>query len=160
MIASRLLRLSSFALMIATFGSSILSAQSAAAYAGMWKLNSQMSEPKRDGEVTLKIRFEDPKLIVELLSVRASSPPRHATQTYSLDGNQTTWIGADGDRFDATVEGNNGSLVFSIVEHEDGRTLRSTETWTLTDDGQRIKRTRNREGKPTETFVYDKQPLQ
>ncbi len=160
MIASRLLRLSFVALMLATSGSPVLSAQSASAYAGMWKLNNQLSEPKREGEVTLTIKFEDPKLIFELLSARASAPPRHATQTYSLDGSQTTWIGADGDRFDAVVEGKNGSLVFSLVEHEDGRTLRSTETWTLTDDGQRIKRIRDREGKPTETFVYDKQPLQ
>lgn len=160
MLAPKLLDASLVWLVLAISGSALLSAQSTAGYAGVWKLNNDLSEPKRNGDVTLQISFEAPELIMEVTSTRSSSPPRHSTQTLLLDGKQTTWIGADGDRFDATVERKNDSLLVSIVEHEDGRTLRSKETWTLTENGQRIARVRDREGKTPETFIYDKQPRQ
>jgi hypothetical protein len=61
---------------------------------------------------------------------------RHAVQRYTTDGAESKSIGADGDEFHSIVVWQGATLVFEIVELEDGRRLKSTEVWSLIDGGE------------------------
>jgi hypothetical protein len=63
-------------------------------------------------------------------------------QKYTTDGKVSVSTGADGDEFHTSMVWKDSSLVFSIEEHEEGRILRSRETWSLIDNGATLQRTR------------------
>jgi hypothetical protein len=139
----------------AVFASQLLLAQSAPSFSGVWKQSNDRSEPKRKGDVTLKIDHRDPEFTVETTILRGSGSPRVAKQRYTTDGKPSTTTGADGDEFLTSIVWKGSELVFSIEEHEDGRTLRSTETWSLIEDGSALKRVRERsDGSQKQTLVY------
>ena len=62
--------------------------------------------------------------------------------------------GADGDEFKTSVVWKNSSLTFFIEEHEDGRILQSTETWSVTEDGATLERIRERSDGEKQTLFY------
>jgi hypothetical protein len=111
-------------------------------FSGTWRQSNERSTPARAGEVILRIDHRDPELTVE--TVISGSRPRRATQHYTADGRISTSTGADGDEFHTSIAWKGQSLVFSIEEHEDGRILRSQETWTLIENGTALKRLRER----------------
>jgi hypothetical protein len=116
-------------------------AQTVPDFSGQWKQDNDRCQPKRSGDVTLRIEQNGPELTVET-SISHGSNSRHAVQKYTLDGQASVSTGADGDEFHTTVVWKDSSLVFSIEEHEEGRILRSRETWSLLDDGATLQRTR------------------
>jgi hypothetical protein len=117
-------------------------AQSAPDFSGLWKQDNDRCQPKRNGDVTLRIEHHDPELTVETLISRNSGNSRHAVQKYTTDGIVSVSTGADGDEFHTSVVRKDASLVFSIEEHEDGRILLSKETWSVIEDGATLERIR------------------
>jgi hypothetical protein len=120
-----------------------LVARSKPDFSGVWQQDNGRSQPPRSGEVTLQIVHHDPELSVETTIVRTGRARQHAVQRYTTDGKESTSAGADGDTFVTRIVWSGNDLVFSIVEHEDGRTLESSETWSITDHGETLKRERS-----------------
>ena len=117
-------------------------AQSAPGISGLWKQDTDRCQPKRKADVTLRIEHYDPELTVETSISRSLGNARHAVQKYTTDGIVSVSTGADGDEFHTSVVWKDASLIFSIEEHEDGRILRSNETWSVIEDGATLERTR------------------
>jgi hypothetical protein len=118
-------------------------AQTKPDFSGTWKQDNAHSIPVRSGDVTLKVEHHDPDFTVETTMSRPLLPKRHAVQKYTTDGTQTriTW--------------DDQALVFKIVEHEDGRIIETTETWSLVDNGSVLKRIRKSfKSKDEQTILY------
>ncbi len=146
------------AILIAVWTAQVLPAQGHPSFSGVWKQNNERSQPARKGNVTLKIDHREPLLTVETTILRSSGSPRTAKQEYSTDGKRSTTTGADGDEFLSSVTWKGSGLVFDIEEHEDGRTIRSKETWTLIDGGNTLQRVREYpDGTPQQTLIYLRQ---
>lgn len=126
-------------------------------FSGLWKQASDRCQPKRNGDVTMRIEHRDPQFTVETTIMRASASPRHAVQNYTTDGKVSLSTGTDGDEFHTSVIREGADLVFSIEEHEDGRILRSKETWSLIEDGATLQRTRERGDGEKQTLFYRRQ---
>lgn len=112
-------------------------------FSGTWRQDGARSLPPRSGDVTLRIEHRDPALTVETTILDAAHGRRHAVQRYTTDGRESVTTGADGDRFQTVVIRDHDELVFTIVEHEDGRVIHSTETWSLIDGGATLRRLRH-----------------
>jgi hypothetical protein len=139
----------------------VLFAAGAAVYAqtpdfsGLWKQANDPCQPKRNGDVILHIEHHDSKLAVETSISRGEQSPRHAEQNYTTDGEVSISTGADGDEFHTSVVWRDSSLVFRIEEHEDGRIIRSKETWTLIEGGGALQRIRERaDDADRQTLIY------
>jgi hypothetical protein len=78
------------------------------------------------------------------LDVRIVSDSGHGEKkldlTYEVGGKELVYTGLDGDEFHSKVQWQGDHFVFTIVEHERGRTIRSSEVWTLIDGGKTLKR--------------------
>ncbi len=113
-------------------------------FSGTWKLSGR--------DVTLHITHHDPELAVETLS-----KGRHAVQRYTTDGKESASTGIDGDEFHSLVTWHDENLVFVIEEHEDGKILKSTETWSLLENGTKLQRQRATVKAPNgQTLIYTK----
>ncbi len=121
-------------------------------FSGSWERSNEQCSPKLTGDVTLTIQHRDPELVVETTS--KGSRARHALQRYTTDGVASKSIGADGDEFFSTVVWKDATLVFDILEIEDGRQLKSTEIWSLMDGGSALKRVRRNEKVGEQTLIY------
>ena len=132
-------------------------AQLVSEFAGIWKQDNERCQPKRDGDVTLQIEENGSRLTVETSVSGGSKRKRQATQSYTTDGKTSISTGADGDQFHTAVIRKAADLVFSIEEHEDGRILRSLETWSLIDNGQTLERVRERAGGETQLLFFRRQ---
>jgi hypothetical protein len=117
-----------------------------------WKQSNEQCSPKRTGDVTLRIQHRDPELVVETTSKGLST--RHALQRYTTDGIESESTGADGDEFHSIAVWKDSTLVFDIVEIEDGKRLKSTEIWSLIDGGRSLKRVRRTEKSGEQTLIY------
>jgi hypothetical protein len=131
--------------------------QTAPDFSGVWKQDNDRCVPKRGGDVMLRTDHHDPELTVETSISRHSVNSRHAIQKYTTDGKASISMGADGDEFHTTVAWNDSSLVFSIEEHEGGRILLSTETWSLVENGTILQRIRERPDGQKQTLFYQRQ---
>jgi hypothetical protein len=129
-------------------------AQATGDFSGVWKQDNDRCQPKRNGDVTLKIEHHDPELTVETSIARKSANSRHAVQKYTTDGKVSVSTGADGDEFLTSVVWKDSSLVFSIEEHEDGRILQSKETWSVIEDGATLERIRERPDGEKQTLFF------
>lgn len=138
--------------------SAIAWAQATPDFSGQWKQDNDRCQPKRNGDVTLRIEHRDPQLTVETSISRNSASLRHAFQRYTTDGKISVSTGADGDEFHTSVVWKDLSLVFSIEEHEDGRILPSKETWSVVEDGATIERIRERLNGEKQTLIYRRIP--
>jgi hypothetical protein len=121
-------------------------------FSGSWKQSNDECLPKRTGDVTLRIRHQDPELVIETTS--KGIIPRHALQRYTTDGEESKSTGADGDEFHSRVVWKDGTLVFDIVEIEGGKRLKSIEVWSLTEGGRELKRLRRNEKAGEQTLIY------
>jgi len=121
-------------------------------FSGTWKLSNEQSSPKRTGDVTLRIEHRDPELIVE--TSRTVGPRGMLCSATRRTGRSRNPSAADGDEFHSTVVWNDGTLVFDIVEIEDGKRLQSTELWSLTDGGMTLKRVRRTRKAGEQTLIY------
>jgi len=131
--------------------------QTAPDFSGSWKQDNDRCQPKRSGDVTLRIEHHEPAFIVETSISRRGEIPRHAVQKYTTDGKVSVSTGTDGDEFHTAIDWNDSNLVFSIEEHEDGRILRSSETWSLIEGGATLQRTRERADGGKQIFLYRRQ---
>jgi hypothetical protein len=121
-------------------------------FSGVWKQSNEQCSPKRTGDVTLRIERRDPEFVVETTSRGLIS--RHALQRYTTDGVESKSTGADGEGFHSIAVWKDGSLVFDITEIEDGKRLKSTETWSLIDGGKSLRRIRHTEKAGEQTLIY------
>jgi hypothetical protein len=121
-------------------------------FSGSWKQSNEQCSPKRTGDVTLRIEHRDPELVVETTSKGLST--RHALQRYTTDGIESKSTGADGDEFHSIAVWKGATLVFDIVEIEDGKRLKSTEIWSLIEGGRSLKRVRRTEKSGEQTLIY------
>jgi hypothetical protein len=128
-------------------------------FSGLWKQNNDRCQPKRNGEVTLRIEHHDPELTVETSISRSSASSRHAVQKYTTDGKVSLSIGADGDEFNTSVVWKDSTLVFSIEEHEDGRILQSKEKWLVIEEGATLERIRERPTGEKQTLFFRRLPV-
>lgn len=145
-------------LLLLSATSGIAFAQGTTDFSGLWKQDNDRSQPRRNGDVTLRIEHRDPVFTVETAISRNAASSRHALQKYTTDGKVSVSTGADGDRFNTSVVWKNLSLVFSIEEHEDGRILLSKETWTLIEDGATLERVREHPNGEKQTLFYRRMP--
>ncbi len=129
-------------------------AQATPDFTGQWKQDNDRCQPKRNGDVTLRIVHRNNDLTVETSISRNASSPRHAIQKYTTDGKVSVSTGADGDEFHTSVAWKDASLVFSIEEHEDGRVLPSKETWSLIEEGATLERIRERPNGEKQTLFF------
>jgi hypothetical protein len=129
-------------------------AQTTPDFSGLWKQDNDRCQPKRNGDVTLRIEHHDPELTVETSISRNSASLRHAVQKYTTDGKVTVSAGTDGDEFNTSVVWKDSSLFFSIEEHEDGRILQSKETWSVVEDGATLERIRERPNGEKQTLFF------
>jgi len=132
-------------------------AQATPNFSGLWKQDNDRCQPKRGGDVTLRIEQEGPNLTVES-SISHGSNSRHAVQKYTTDGEVSVSTGADGDEFHTSIVWDGQNLVFSIEEHEEGRILRSTETWSLIENGATLQRIREPIDGEKQTLFYRHEP--
>lgn len=144
-------------IILLTAMAAMASSQTLPDFSGTWKQDNDRCLPKRSGDVTLHIEQHSPELTVETSISRASLSSEHAVQKYTTDGNISTSTGPDGDEFHTSIVWRNSSLVFTIEEHEDGRTLHSQETWSLIENGATLQRTRRRTDGNTQVLVYLRQ---
>ncbi len=121
-------------------------------FTGIWKQNNEQCSPKRTGDVTLSIQRRDSELVVETTSKGRTA--KHALQRYTTDGLESKSTGADGDEFHSVVVWKDRSLIFDIVEIEDGKRLKSTEIWSLINGGTTLKRLRRTEKSGEQTLIY------
>jgi hypothetical protein len=128
-------------------------------FSGQWKQDHDRCQPKRNGDVTLRIEHHDPELTVETSISRDSQSSRHAVQKYTTDGKISISMGADGDEFHTSVVWKGASLIFSIEEHEDGRILQSKETWSVIEDGATLERTRERPNGEKQMLFFRRVPI-
>ena len=128
-------------------------------FSGLWKQDNDRCEPKRNGDVTLRIEHHDPELTVETSISRNSASSRHAVQRYTTDGKVSGSTGADGDEFNTLVVWKDSSLVFSIEEHEDGRILQSKETWSVIEEGATLEKIRERPNGEKQTLFFRRLPM-
>jgi hypothetical protein len=131
--------------------------QSASDFSGMWKQDNDRCVPKRSGDVTLHIKHHDAELTIETSISRNSVNARRAIQKYKTDGRASVSTGADGDQFNTAVARKGSSLVFSIEEHEGGGILRSTEIWSLIENGATLQRIRERTNGEKQILFYQRQ---
>lgn len=131
--------------------------QSASDFSGMWKQDNDRCMPKRSGDVTLHINHHDPELTIETSISHDSVKSRRAIQKYTTDGRPSVSTGADGDEFSTAVARKGSSLVFSIDEHERGGILRSTEIWSLIENGATLQRIRERASGEKLVLFYQRQ---
>lgn len=134
-------------------------AQATPDFSGQWKQDNDRCQPKRSGEVTLRIEHRSPALTVETTISRNAANSRHAVQKYTTDGKISVSTGADGDQFNTAVVWKDSSLVFTIEEHEDGRVLQSKETWSLMEDGVTLERIREHPNGDKQTLFYRRMPV-
>jgi hypothetical protein len=127
-------------------------------FSGIWKQDNDRCQPKRSGEVTLRIEHHGPELKVETSILRGAQTPRRALQRYTTDGKVSVSTGADGDKFHTSAIWKGSELVFSIEEHEDGHILLSKETWSLIEDGATLRRIRERPDGERQTLLYRREP--
>jgi hypothetical protein len=123
-------------------------------FSGLWKQDNDRCQPKRNGDVMLRIEHHDPELMVETSISHSSASSRHAVEKYTTNGKVSVSTGADGDEFHTSVVWKDSSLVFSIEEHEDGRILQSKETWSVIEDGATLKRIRERPKGEKQTLFF------
>ena len=128
-------------------------------FSGLWKQDNDRCQPKRNGDVTLRIEHHGPELTVETSISGNTTRSRRAVQKYTTDGKVSASTGADGDEFNTSVVWKDSSLVFSIEEHEDGRILQSRETWSVIDDGATIERIRERPNGEKQTLFFRRIPV-
>jgi hypothetical protein len=128
-------------------------------FSGLWKQDNDRCQPKRNGDVTLRIEHHDPELTVETSISRNSASSRHAVQKYTTDGKVSVSTGADGDEFNTAVVWKDSNLVFSIEEHEDGRILQSKETWSVIEEGATLERIRERPNGEKQTLFFRRLPV-
>ena len=138
---------------------SVACAQGTPDFSGLWKQDNDRCQPKRNGDVTLRIEHRGPELTVETSISRNSSRSRHAVQKYTTDGKISVSTGADGDEFHTSVVWKDFSLVFSIEEHEDGRVLPSKETWSLSEGGATLKKIRERPNGERQILFFRRIPI-
>ena len=131
--------------------------QSTPDFSGIWKQDNDRCMPKRSGDVTLHIKHHDPELTIETSISHDSVNARRAIQKYTTDGRASVSTGADGDEFDTAVARKGSSLVFSIEEHEGGSILRSTEIWSLIENGATLQRIRERTRGEKQILLYQRQ---
>jgi hypothetical protein len=113
-------------------------------FSGLWKQDNERCQPRRSGDVTLRIEQSGPEFTVETSIAQGSRDSRHAVQKYTTGGMDSVSTGADGDEFHTSVVWKDSSLVFVIEEREDDRILHSKETWTLIENGATLQRIRER----------------
>jgi hypothetical protein len=123
-------------------------------FSGQWKQDNDRCQPKRNGEVTLKIAHHGPEFTVETTIARASGGSRQAVQKYTTDGKVSVSTGADGDEFQTSIVWSGQSLVFSIEEHEEGRILKSKEAWSVIEDGKTLESIREPASDQKQTILY------
>ena len=132
----------------------VASAQALPDFSGVWKQDNDRCQPKRKGDVTLRIEHHDPELSVETSISNNSLVPRHAVQKYQIGGKVAVTTGADGDEFHTSVVWIGRGLVFTIEEHEQGRTLPSKEIWSVIEDGKTLERIRERPDGERQTLFF------
>jgi hypothetical protein len=133
--------------------------QGAPDFSGLWKQDNDRRQPKNNGDVTLRIEHHDPELTVETSISRNSASSRHSVQKYTTDGKVSVSTGADGDEFNTSVVWKDSGLVFSIEEHEEGRILRSKETWLIIEEGATLERIRERSNGEKQTLFFRRLPV-
>jgi hypothetical protein len=126
-------------------------------FSGMWKQDNDRCQPKRSGDVMLRIEDHDSQLTVETTISHGSLSFGHAVQKYATDGKVSISTGADGDEFHTSVVWKDSSLVFTIEEHEAGRVLRSQETWSLIENAATLRRTREHLDGKKQILFYRRQ---
>ena len=110
-------------------------AKPASDFPAFWAQDNDRCLAKRSSNVTLPIELHDPELTLETFISHESTNSRRAIQKYTSDGRPSVSTGADGDGFDRAVTPEGLSLLFSIEEHERGSILRSTERWSVIENG-------------------------
>jgi hypothetical protein len=123
-------------------------------FSGLWQQDNDRCQPKRTGDVTLRIEHHEPRLVVKTSISHGSQNPRHAEQEYTTDARISISTGADGDEFHTSVVWKDASLVFSIEEHEDGRVVHSNETWSLLENGATLERIRERPNEEKQVLYF------
>ena len=127
-------------------------------FSGLWKQDNDRCQPKRSGDITLRIEHHGPELKVETSILRGAQAPRRAVQRYTTDGKVSVSTGADGDEFHTSAVWKGSDLVFSIEEHEDGHILLSKEKWSLIENGATLQRIRERPDGDRQTLLYRREP--
>jgi hypothetical protein len=148
-----------FGILLLATAAPVAWAQETTDFSGLWKQDNDRCQPKRNGEVTLRIEHRGPALTVETTILRNAASPRHAVQKYTTDGKISPSTGADGDQFNTAVIWKDSSLVFTIEEHEDSRILQSKETWSVIEDGATLERIRELPNDEKQTLFYRRMPV-
>lgn len=133
---------------------SVAGAQARPSFSGMWKQDNDRCQPKRNGDVILRIEQNGAELTVETSISHGPGNSRHALQRYTTDGNVSVSTGVDGDEFHTSAVWKNSNLVFSVEEHEDGRILQSKEIWSLIDNGAALQKIRERPDGEKQILVF------
>jgi hypothetical protein len=136
------------ALLFATSGN----AQAPPDFTGHWRIETDSGVQRQ-----LDLEQKGNTLRVKTTVIN-SKGTRHLEVSYHIGGPETVYKGLDGDEFRSSVHWDATALVFDTVEHEDGRDLPETTTWTLSEDRNRlqVRRQTNKSGKTTDslnTFV-------
>jgi hypothetical protein len=146
-------------ILLLVMAAAVARAQGTPEFTGLWKQDNDRCQPRRNGDVKLRIEHHGPELTVETSISRDTSSSPHAVQQYTTDGKVSASTGADGDVFYTSVVWKGSSLVFSIEEHEDGHILPSKETWSLSEGGATLEKVRDRPNSERQTFFFRRIPM-
>jgi len=139
----------SLGVFVLLFLASFVSAQSQSDFTGHWqkKTNSGMQRH-------LEVEQNGRNLRVKTVLTN-SQGTRNLEVKYEIGGPETTYTGLDGDQFRSSVRWDGNTLVFDIVEHEDGSDIPQKTVWTLLGDGDvlQVDRTMTKSGKTTHSLT-------
>lgn len=126
----------------------------AGSWQGHWVQNNQRSVPPRHGSSALRMDVELNGSVLKVhMESKGGRGDRKLDVKYELGGPETVYTGLDGDEFHAQAKLAGDEIVFTVVEHEDGKLIPYTETWTLMDSGESLQRVKLSGGKKTTTVL-------
>ncbi len=135
----------------------------AADWSGHWQENNQRSVPPPRSKVhvfRMNVDLQGSSLHVHSI-VNNGHGERELDLTYELGGKEIVYTGTDGDECHSKAQLAGDEIVFTVVEHERGRLIPFTETWTLLDGGkslQRVKVGSDQKEEPKSVTVLERLP--
>jgi len=130
-------------------------------FSGTWKENMEKgTAPKGSGTTSYMNKIEQKGDTLKVVTTTGGSRGERTYERTYVIGKEDKHTGSDGDEFTSITKWEGKSLVFETSEKERGGTITSRETWTLSDDGKTLTKTRHShgpQGDRDQTYVLEKQ---
>src|SRR5258708_20032782 len=116
-------------------------------FSGTWKENMEKgTAPKGSGTTSYMNKIEQKGDTLKVVTTTGGSRGERTYERTYVIGKEDKHTGSDVDEFTTITRWEGKSLVFETSDRERGDTITSKETWTLSDDGKTLTKTRHSHG--------------